>query len=111
MLNSRDSAYYEETKAQAMKALKAYPKGLQIGGGINADNAAEFVGHFVVGLVNFAAGFVKILNHIFQEIVVRFYILIFQCIEQFGNHRFQFGLHFAGKKKFPKGIKTFALRT
>ncbi|MBR4606237.1 MAG: phosphoribosylformimino-5-aminoimidazole carboxamide ribotide isomerase, partial [Lachnospiraceae bacterium] len=34
LLNSADSEYYEATKAQAKKALAAYPGGLQIGGGI-----------------------------------------------------------------------------
>ena len=43
LLNSRDSEYYEKTKEQAMQALKAYPGGLQIGGGICAENAAEFL--------------------------------------------------------------------
>ena len=43
LLNSRDSEYYEKTKEQAMQALKAYPDGLQIGGGISAENAAEFL--------------------------------------------------------------------
>lgn len=43
MLNSRDSEYYEATKAQAMSALSAFPYGLQIGGGITADNAKEFI--------------------------------------------------------------------
>ena len=43
LLNSRDSEYYEKTKEQAMLALKAYPDGLQIGGGISAENAAEFL--------------------------------------------------------------------
>lgn len=43
MLNKPDSPYYEKTKLQAKKALAAYPGGLQIGGGITADNAAEFL--------------------------------------------------------------------
>ena len=43
MLNGRDSQYYEATKAQALLALSAYPGGLQAGGGINADNAAQFI--------------------------------------------------------------------
>ena len=34
MLNARDSKYYEEDKVQALKALKAFEGGLQIGGGI-----------------------------------------------------------------------------
>ncbi len=43
LLNKSDSPYYEETKRQAIMALKAYPGGLQVGGGINADNAMEFL--------------------------------------------------------------------
>lgn len=43
LLNSRDSEYYEETKRQALLALSTYPQGLMVGGGINADNAAEFL--------------------------------------------------------------------
>ena len=43
LLNSVDSAYYEATKAQALLALHAYPGGLQIGGGITADNASYFI--------------------------------------------------------------------
>ena len=43
LLNPKDSEYYEATKAQAISALKAYPRGLQIGGGITADNAAEYI--------------------------------------------------------------------
>ena len=39
LLNSGDSPYFPATKEQALLALKAYPGGLQIGGGINADNA------------------------------------------------------------------------
>ena len=37
------SPYYETTKAQAMKALAAWPGGLQIGGGIHDENAEEFL--------------------------------------------------------------------
>lgn len=43
LLNSMDSPYYEETKTQALKALKAYPKGLQVGGGMNPKNSEEFL--------------------------------------------------------------------
>ena len=43
LLNAKDSEYYEATKEQAMKALAAYPGGLQVGGGITADNAKEFL--------------------------------------------------------------------
>ena len=43
LLNAKDSTYYESTKEQAMLALRAYPKGLQIGGGITTENAAEYI--------------------------------------------------------------------
>lgn len=43
LLNGKDSSYYEATKAQAMAALKAYPGGMQIGGGINDENANEYL--------------------------------------------------------------------
>lgn len=43
LLNGKDSPYYEATKAQAVAALKAYPKGIQIGGGINDENAYEYM--------------------------------------------------------------------
>ncbi len=43
LLNSKDSEYYEQTKAQAYMALREYPGFLQVGGGITADNAADFL--------------------------------------------------------------------
>jgi phosphoribosylformimino-5-aminoimidazole carboxamide ribotide isomerase len=43
LLNSKDSEYYEQTKAQAMLALRTWPGGFQVGGGITAENAAEFL--------------------------------------------------------------------
>ena len=43
LLNGKDSSYYEATKAQAVSALRAYPKGMQIGGGINDENAYEYL--------------------------------------------------------------------
>lgn len=43
LLNAKDSSYYEETKKQAMEALEAFPGGMQIGGGITAENAKEYI--------------------------------------------------------------------
>ena len=43
LLNAADSPYYQATKEQAIKALRAYPGGLQVGGGIRPDNAGEFL--------------------------------------------------------------------
>ena len=43
LLNSKTSEYYKATKEQAMLALRTYPQGLQIGGGITAENASEYI--------------------------------------------------------------------
>lgn len=43
LLNAVDSEYYEATKEQAVQALEAYPGGLQIGGGITAENASYYI--------------------------------------------------------------------
>ena len=43
LLNPVTSPYYEETKRQALEALRAYPGGLQVGGGITPGNAAEYL--------------------------------------------------------------------
>lgn len=43
LLNPKGSEYYEATRAQAFAALEAFPEGLQIGGGIRAENAQEYL--------------------------------------------------------------------
>ena len=43
LLNPAGSPYYEEDVRQACLALAAYPGGLQIGGGMNDENAAFFL--------------------------------------------------------------------
>ncbi len=43
LLNPRTSEYYGETRRQAMLALAAYPGGLQLGGGVDDTNAAEYL--------------------------------------------------------------------
>lgn len=43
LLNPAESPHYQATKDQAMKALAAYPGGLQIGGGIHDKNAAQYL--------------------------------------------------------------------
>lgn len=59
LLNPATSEYYEATRRQAMLALRAYPGGLQIGGGINADNAAEFL--------NAGASHVIVTSYVFRD--------------------------------------------
>ena len=43
LLNKEGSEFYEATKSQALLALAEYPGGLQVGGGIRDDNAAEYL--------------------------------------------------------------------
>ncbi|MFI3171981.1 MAG: phosphoribosylformimino-5-aminoimidazole carboxamide ribotide isomerase [Eubacteriales bacterium] len=60
LLNPTSSPYYEETKAQAIEALKAYPNGMQIGGGITSENARFYLdqgaSHVIVTSYIFANG-------------------------------------------------------
>ena len=59
LLNPASSKYYKKTKEQAMEALKAYPGGLQIGGGITAENAMEYL--------NEGASHVIVTSYVFSE--------------------------------------------
>lgn len=66
LLNPAGSEYYEATKQQAFAALLAYPGGLQVGGGIHADNAEEFLqkgaSHVIVTSYVFSDGRVNYRN-------------------------------------------------
>lgn len=64
LLNPPSSEYYEATKAQALKALHAYPGGMQIGGGITAENAAEYLEE--------GASHVIVTSYVFQDGQVRY---------------------------------------
>ncbi len=59
LLNSKDSEYYEATKEQALAALRAYPGGLQVGGGITAENASDFL--------EAGASHVIVTSYVFQD--------------------------------------------
>ncbi len=43
LLNPERSDFYEATRQQALEALRAYPGGLQVGGGIRCENADMFL--------------------------------------------------------------------
>lgn len=43
LLNPMGSEYYEASRRQALEALKTYPDGLQIGGGIHPENAEDYL--------------------------------------------------------------------
>lgn len=59
LLNPASSSFYEETKRQALLALSAYPGGLQVGGGITPENAADFL--------NAGASHVIVTSYVFSE--------------------------------------------
>ncbi len=63
LLNAPDSAYYEQTKEQAISALHTFPGGLQVGGGITVENAATFL--------DAGAAQVIVTSYVFQDGAVR----------------------------------------
>ncbi len=66
ILNSKDSEYYDATVSQAVNALKACPGTMQIGGGINAENAESFLDagatHVIVTSFVFSEGRINFEN-------------------------------------------------
>ncbi|WP_122642302.1 phosphoribosylformimino-5-aminoimidazole carboxamide ribotide isomerase [Luxibacter massiliensis] len=59
LLNGVDSVYYGETRRQALLALKAYPGGMQVGGGITAENGAAYL--------EAGASHVIVTSYVFQD--------------------------------------------
>ena len=59
LLNGKDSEYYEATRNQAINALKAYPGGLQIGGGVCPENALDYL--------NAGASHVIVTSYVFKD--------------------------------------------
>lgn len=64
LLNSRDSEYFEATKNQAIKALGAYPGGMQLGGGVNPETAGEFL--------DAGASHVIVTSYVFKDGIINF---------------------------------------
>lgn len=63
LLNPEGSSYYEATKTQALKSLHAYPGGMQIGGGITAENADIYL--------NAGASHVIVTSYVFRDGQIR----------------------------------------
>ena len=59
LLNPVSSPWFEADWQQAAAALAAYPGGLQIGGGVNADNAASYI--------NAGASHVVVTSYVFKD--------------------------------------------
>ncbi len=85
LLNSKDSEYFETTKSEALKALMAYKGGLQIGGGVNCDNALEYIkagaSHVIVTSYVFKNGKINYdnLNKIFSAVGKEHLVLDLSC--------------------------------
>ncbi len=85
LLNSKDSEYFEATKSEALKALMAYKGGLQIGGGVNCDNALEYIeagaSHVIVTSYVFKNGKINYdnLNKIFNAVGKEHLVLDLSC--------------------------------
>ena len=59
LLNKEGTEYFESTRQQALSALRAYPGGLQLGGGIRDDNAADYL--------NAGASAVIVTSYVFRD--------------------------------------------
>lgn len=64
LLNAKDSEYYEADLAEAGEALAAWPSALQIGGGVTAENAADFIA--------MGASHVIVTSYVFVDGEIRF---------------------------------------
>lgn len=64
LLNPPASSYYEATRSQALAALRAYPGGLQVGGGIGPQNAGQFLAA--------GASHVIVTSYVFQDGIVNY---------------------------------------
>ena len=59
ILNKKGTEYYDDTNAEALKALENYPGGMQIGGGITADNAKMYI--------NAGASHIIVTSYVFSD--------------------------------------------
>lgn len=92
LLNHADSDYYQATKEQALAALAEYPGGLQAGGGITSENAAEFLeagaSHVIVTSYVFQNGHINYenLHKLVRETGKEKLVLDLSCRMKNGNY-------------------------
>lgn len=92
LLNSADSGYYQADKALALEALKECPGELQVGGGITARNAKEFIdagaSHVIVTSYVFQDGQVHYenLNRLVQAVGKEHIVLDLSCRRRDGQY-------------------------
>lgn len=92
LLNKEGSPWYEATREQALKALAAYPGGLQAGGGIHAQNAADYLdagaSHVIVTSYVFRDGIVDYenLKRIVKAVGKKRLVLDLSCRRRDGDY-------------------------
>ena len=92
LLNAKDSPYYEKDLAQAQGALAAWPGALQIGGGIEAENAPAFLqmgaSHVIVTSYVFADGDIRYdrLEKLVQAVGREHVVLDLSCRKKKGQY-------------------------
>ncbi len=92
LLNPVSSEFYEQTKQQAMEALKVYPGGLQIGGGITPENAGEYLkagaSHVIVTSYVFKEGMLHYerLKEMEHAVSKKHLVLDLSCRKRRGNY-------------------------
>lgn len=92
LLNPPSSAYYEETKKQALQALSVFPGGFQAGGGITADNAGVYLdagaSHVIVTSYVFRDGIIQFPNllKLLREVGQNHLVLDLSCRKKDGNY-------------------------
>ncbi|MCQ2524100.1 MAG: phosphoribosylformimino-5-aminoimidazole carboxamide ribotide isomerase [Lachnospiraceae bacterium] len=92
ILNSTTSPLRKDSEEEAIRALKAYPGGLQIGGGITAENAQSFIeagaSHIIVTSYAFADGKIKYdnLNKLIDAVGKEHIVLDLSCRAKDGKY-------------------------
>ncbi len=92
LLNAADSPYYEADLAEAKAALAVWRGALQIGGGIQADNAADFLemgaSHVIVTSYVFVDGEIRYdrLDQLLQAVGREHLVLDLSCRKKNGSY-------------------------
>ncbi|MBR2778771.1 MAG: phosphoribosylformimino-5-aminoimidazole carboxamide ribotide isomerase [Firmicutes bacterium] len=92
MLNPAGTPEYEADREQALAALAAFPGGMQIGGGITADNAPEFIdagaSHVIVTSYVFRDGIIHMehLKKLVQAVGKKHIVLDLSCRKREGQY-------------------------
>lgn len=92
LLNKEGTSYYEDDIAQAERALAEYPDGLQIGGGITAQNAVRFLdmgaSHVIVTSYVFRDGLIDYdrLQNMIDAVGKKHLVLDLSCRKRDGRY-------------------------